>query len=85
MSVRYACDECGKLIEESVEPYYEIEVTRHAPKAEAYRWYSEATLLAGQRRVEIDEGIEAWIHHYLHFCAPCWRKIGMSQYYNEGE
>lgn len=85
MSIRYSCDECGKVIEETAESYYDVEVTRHAPKAEAYRWYSEAVLLAGRRRVEIEKGVEAWIHHSLHFCASCWRKIGMSPYYDEDE
>jgi len=86
MSVRYQCNECGKIIEERKEPYYEIEVTRHAPKTESYRLLQESTLLAGGRRaIEVEEGTNAWMDWSLHFCQTCWKKLSMAKFYTEPE
>lgn len=86
MSVCYQCNECGKIIEEHREPYYEIEVTRHVPQAESFRIVRESQLLqGGGRTVEVEEGAKAWTDWSLHFCRSCWKKLSMAKFYSEPE
>lgn len=75
------CDECNKIIDTKVEPYYSIgSMDYHNPKDTFIRLVTTHSA----ETVSENQTVNSWVEYMdLDFCVTCFEKLGFKRYCKE--